>query len=267
MPFGRNNHGGRRSNSGRKRVSETLGPRDRFGGLHRFFFGTPTQNVEETPNNDPTDTATVAVTNELTDAQVANVENRVLPNYDAQDDMFDEELSKRGKTITDSENLSFQRKAIMEKSFYQNVYSNISNAGVLWHLPPSYIQRPKFSMKERWKDFFQLRVFNWIPEAMIGDSWVPSCPNCDKPLTKNGRGCLPRIVFDQTENYWLNAPNKYTCFPCKDTFDDSQDTNENEKYSFRSTSELILKQIGASHPEILDLFPCHLTKKMPSTNI
>ena len=227
MPFGRNNHGGRRSNSGRKRASEALGPRDRLGGLHRIFFGTQTQNADETQNNediDPTATTIVPVTNAITNARETTTENPTenptetptetpteipaLPNYDAQDDNFDALLSRRGKTVSDSENLSFQRKAILEKSFYENACKNISDLGVLWYLPPSYIKRPKFGMKDRWKDFFQLRVFNWIPELMIGNDWVPLCPNCNNRLQKNGRGCAPRIVFDHTENYWLNAPNK-----------------------------------------------------------
>ena len=39
--------------------------------------------------------------------------------------------------------------------------------------------------------------------------------------------------------------------------------NENEKhtYSFRSTSPEIMNQILMRHPEIYDLFPCHLSKK------
>ena len=111
------------------------------------------QNSAENQNNanvEPTATAIVPVTNEQANTQD---ETPVLPNYDAQYDMFDESLSKRGKIIAESENLSFQRKAIMDKSFYQSAYRNISESGVLWHLPPSYIKRPKFSIKERWKDF------------------------------------------------------------------------------------------------------------------
>ena len=67
-------------------------------------------------------------------------------------------------------------------------------------------------------------------------------------------------MFDQTENYWLNAPNKYICSKCKDEAE-NPDTNEIDRYVFRSTSEAILKQIGVSHPEVLELFPCYLTRK------
>ena len=260
MPFGRNNHGGRRANSGRRRTSDTLGPLDRQGGLHRFFGGVFGGRQAQNTTEDAEPTVANA------DAQNTNrreeaIEVPILPNYDAQDDMFDELLSRRGKSISDSDNLSFQRKAILEASFYNEAYKNISEFGILWTLPPSYIKRPQFSLRERWKDFFKLRVYTWIPEAMIGNNWSPLCPNCNKPLTKNGRGCAPRIVFDQTENYWLNAPTKYICVPCKDEAGDMNDTDDNDKYSFRSTSEAILKQIGASHPEVLELFPCYLTRK------
>ena len=244
MPFGRNNHCGRRSNSGRKRTSDTLGPLDRQGGLHRFFGGIfggrQTQNVDETQNNedtDPTAMAIVPVTNAETTTETPTktptetpTETPALPNYDTQDDNFHVllSLSRRGKTVADPENLSFQRKAILEKSFYHNACKNISDLGVLWYLSPSYIKRPKFGMKDRWKDFFQLRVFNWIPELMIGNDWVPLCPNCNNRLQKNDRGCAPRIVFDQTEDYWLNAPNKYICLKCKEEAEDPE-TNETDK--------------------------------------
>ena len=150
---------------------------------------------------------------------------------------------------------------IMDKVFYDTAYKNISQFGTCWHYPPTCIKKTKFPITERWKDFFQLRVFTWIPEAMICDDWIPSCPHCNESLVKNGRGCLPRIVFDQNTNYWLNAPTKYMCVKCKDKIDNTSQTSDNDTYSFRSTSDVILKQIGATHPEILELFPCHITRK------
>ena len=62
--------------------------------------------------------------------------------------------------------------------------------------PSAIIHKPKQQFQDRWLDFFQLRVFNWIPEAMVGRHWKPKCPNCDKDLDKNGHSAEPRLVFD-----------------------------------------------------------------------
>ena len=109
-------------------------------------------------------------------------------------------------------------------------------------------------------DFFRLRIFNWIPEALIGKEWKPKCPNCKIPLLRNGHGGVPRIVFDLHDNYWLNAPNKYICKDCESKYKQNL-LPANQSYSFRSTSKEIMNEIKQTHPEIYDAFPCFLTAR------
>ena len=99
MPVDRNSHGGRRANSGWRHTSQTLGPPDRQGGLHRFFGG----NFGGRQTQDNTEDAEHVAVNAL--VPVANNQDRILqeltpeilPNYGAHDDGFDEQLAHRGK--------------------------------------------------------------------------------------------------------------------------------------------------------------------------
>ena len=149
MPFGRNSHGGRRANSGRRHTSETLGAPDRQGGLHRFFsapffVGRQTQDTTEDAEHIAAN-ALVPVANQDTNLQEPTPET--LPNYDAHDDGFDEQLSQKGKhrkLFTESSNLGVQRKMIMDKVSYDTAYKNISQYGICWHNPPTYIKKTKF---------------------------------------------------------------------------------------------------------------------------
>ena len=88
---------------------------------------------------------------------------------------------------------------------------------------------------------------------MIGRQWKPKCPNCDKDLVKNGHSAEPRLVFDAYDNYWLNAPNRYYCKDCHDQSSDGR------KFSFRTTSNEIMDELKSTYPELMDLFPCHMT--------
>ena len=157
-----------------------------------------------------------------------------IPNFDADEDIFnDDELSFTGKRISASENLMFQQEVIMSPKYYKMAYERIDKLGALWDHPPTYIKNGKNPLQKSWLDFFRLRIFNWIPEVLIGDnSWKTSCPNCRKELSKNGNGNPPRLVFDQYDNYWLNALNRYICLTCRNTNDMIQNENEKLTYSF-----------------------------------
>ena len=113
--------------------------------------------------------------------------------------------------------MSKQIKKITSTTYKDKDYKNVEENGILWDIPPSLVVNPKHSMKKRWIDFFQLRVFNWFPEAMLGKDWRPDCPYCGNSLFNNGLSNTPRLIFNQMENYWLNAPDKYFCKPCKTT--------------------------------------------------
>ena len=60
-------------------------------------------------------------------------------------------------------------------------------------------------------------------------------------------------MFDQYENYWLNAPEKFQC--------KNYEGKTGCKFNFLTTDDKILKQIGAIDPEILELFPCYVTQR------
>ena len=123
----------------------------------------------------------------------------------------------------------------------------------MWVFPPAIISKPNHEFHDRRLDFFKLHVFDWIPEAMIGRHWKPKCPNCDRDLVKNGHSTEPRLVFDTYENYWLNAPNRYYCKECHAR------SNDGRKFSYRTTCNEIMEQLKSTHPELIDLFRCHMT--------
>ena len=269
----RRRHGGSRAGSGRKRRSETLGPPQ--GHSITNYFTSPTRANTATPNrtdntpelpvqNPATATTATNVTTETPprpntatthnpNATAAQADQYNRPNCNA-DDMFDETVFIKGRKKKESSiNLKIQQAEIVDKSFYEKAYSNIEQEGILWFFPPAIIRKPKHELQDRWLDFFKLRVFNWIPEAMISRQWKPKCPNCNKELTKHGNKAEPRLVFDAYDNYWLNAPNRYYCKDCHDR------SSDGINYTFRSTSPGIMEQLKSTHPELLDLFPCHMT--------
>ena len=112
-----------------------------------------------------------------------------------------------------------------------------------------------------WLDFFKMRSFNWIPEAMIGDKWRPLFPNCGRNLRCNEHRNPPRLIFDQYDNYWLNSPTKYICQECGEASKDCVNPLERKKSSFNSTSHEIMQQIESSFPELIENFPCHISFK------
>ena len=260
--------GGSRPNSGRKLRSQTLGPPQR-NALTNYFNSTnnattPTRTLRSTRNSqaaasDANTTAAARNTQIAHQAVEANnptpnyVRNNMpdMPNFNAED-ILDDSLSFNAKFVKSSKNLKLQIDYITTLHFYSSTRANIEEHGKLSWYPPQLVKTPTVDIKERWLDFFKLRVFNWIPEAMIGEGWRPSCPNCNNKLSKNGNAIEPRLVFDLHENYWLNSPHRYICSDCK---------NNEKAYNFRSTSPELVKQLESTHPEIAALFPCHLTKK------
>lgn len=166
--------------------------------------------------------------------------------------MLDEDASFiRAKRIKDSTNLQEQKKKILSDSTYTQAVRNVKN-GQFWEYPKDHIVRTSHCLKDCWKDFYQLRVFHWMPSIILGGSWKPTCLNCGEKCIGSGRNNPPRLVFDQFNNYWLNAPEKYKCHSCIDNESD-------EKCYFLSTDPLILKQIANQNPELFDMFPCHLS--------
>ena len=270
MPY-RRKHGGSRAGSGRKAKSLTLGPVQTRNSLENFGFSsqqsrqrdstTPSASQEIIPHETRNTTREITTETQTTAIVPARVTRSTqssandAPNFNA-DDIFDESVFDKGKKIHDSENLKIQRQAINSSKYYKNWSRKIEETGVLWDNPPSLIKKPKFGIKKRWLDFFQMRVFNFFPEAMIGKNWSPYCPNCKQKLSRNGHFLEPRLVFDQYDNYWLNAPNKYICRECE-----ISDAPNKKAYNFRTTSNEIMNQIRDCHPEIYNLFPCYITSK------
>ena len=222
----RRKHGGSRQGSGRKLRSQTLGP-PQSHSLTNYFSTTGTSSTansnltttarrptRQTATQNTSHTTTTAHTSQRTNATRQPIPNNVqnnVPNNNA-DEIVDESIFMTGKTsIKTSKNLRVQRETILSSEFYASACSNIEEKGILWWHPPQLIKKPTHNIKERWLDYFKLRIFNWIPHAMIGGDWKPDCPHCKKKLSSNGHKLEPRIVFDYHENYLLNAPNKCIC--------------------------------------------------------
>ena len=180
-----------------------------------------------------------------------------MPNLDS-DEIYDDSLLKRGKKMASSRNLNLQKSAI-SKAFYRNKWHKNVSEGIMWDRPPDFVMNPKHKLEERWFDFFQLPVFNWMPDAILGDKMKCHCPNCKQKLSKNGNGNLPRLVFGTHQNYWLNAPSKYICTACEAA--SKAFPEEKIQYSWVSSSETIMTQIWSQNPEVYELFPCHLSAK------
>lgn len=255
MPGKKGKSGGKRNNSGRRAKNQTWGSLNATGGLHNFNFTSSQTSVAatSTPSTASPAPAPARETTTLEPTLLAST----LPNNDS-DELFDEELCKRGKNLSQSQNLLLQRTAISKKTYREKASKMVKDHGVLWDRPPDIMKHPKHSLKERWLDFFKLRVFNWMPEALTDGDLNCVCPNanCKKKLAKNGNGVLPRLVFDTHENYWLNSPSKYICTACEDKCKANPELKI--QYSWNSSSESILNQL---EPELTDLFPCYLSAR------
>ena len=262
--------GGARKNAGRKRRSQTLGrPGEQRNqpSLQNFFgsqesTATLTQAVAETKDDDdlPLIEAPMPMPIEAAEA-VEAVRPQFMPNNDVDPMDYDDNIHSKGKRLENSMNLSRQKQHIMSSAYYKKAFSKVDNEGMLWDIPPTLIKKTKAPMQMCWLDFFQLRIFNWIPEAMIDKDWRPLCPHCNVNLSRNGHTNPPLLVFDLYDNYWLNSPNKYICQSCED-FSNSCDNEEDKRQSyFTSTSSEILQQIGASYQELVDMFPCETSHK------
>lgn len=149
----------------------------------------------------------------------------------------------------------------MQESYRKKAFDAIKNDGIFWKHPPSMVVKA-LQLKSCWTEFFKLPVFHWMPEAILGSQWKPKCPCCNKKLTKWGVGLEPRLVFGQCKNYWLYAPQVYICQTCRDANAEAKRKGEKTvKYQYYDTSEEVLKQIDDIHPELHNVFPCHLTSR------
>lgn len=222
---------------------------------------TSISSVTPTPTQNTTTTSGARASAETIRIQEQSTERNNPPNNDV-DDTVDESLFHRGKIISKSINLRSQKEALTNNSAYYNkAYKNVQEKGILWEKPPDMIVQP-YPLKDCWMRFFKLRVFHWIPDAMLGKHWKPVCPCCKKNLTRWGHQVEPRLVFDQHENYWLYAPDRYYCSTCATYNSSIKDTNEKKRHTiYYSTSKAIMDQIEAINPELIDLFPCNLSSK------
>lgn len=298
-----NNHGGSRDGSGRRPKNKTWGtPSQREKnqtGVDTFFSSSNPKSSTTTSSSSRSRTQTRTQTHDVRTVQRQpvssapttddgnNTEKRASdssistspatrapevesnPNYDVVEEAVDREL-KRGKKISKSKNLKDQVKRIMETKNYVSVHKRVKETGQMWSHPPTLIMKnTKYCLQECWKEFFQLPVFSWIPDAMLGSDWKPSCPNCNCKLVCNGRSHPPRLIYGQHGNYWLHAPQKYKCTPCEDKYKPPKKNNNNnnannqppkekKQYIFSSTCDAVMKQIRIANPELMDIFPCYL---------
>lgn len=278
----RGRSGGKRNGSGRRPKNRTWGPRDTAQGLERHFRPVNSQPpVSRTTQN--SSTTTNETSNEgVEDNHTAQVElpplppspprparppprrqeiaENLLPDNDLDNDVLQlgDNVATKGKRISGSTNLRLQHEAIMSPGYFKKAVEKIKSFGMCWDHSPTIVKDMALNLVTCWMAFFQLRVFNWIPEYIIGGNWKPKCPNCHNPLAKNGRTNPPRLVFDQNNNYWLNAPQRYICTTC-DRENKRNPSAEQKHVSYTSTSDEILKQIKLSEPEVMEMFPCYLT--------
>lgn len=290
-----NNHGGARKDSGRPAKNKTWGtPNQRQKnqtGLDTFFSGqTPNSSIPSSsrqtqtqePQTQPVPTQAPNTNNSSSSSSGRNsnvnstmTEPQPEPNYDVIEEAVSRE-SRRGKAISKSPSLRDQVKRIMETKNYLHVHKRVKQHGQMWSHPPTMIvKNTKYPLQECWKEFFQLPVFSWLPDAMLGEEWRPTCPNCKGKLVCNGRSNPPRLVFGQHGNYWLHAPQKYKCQPCEDKYkppkknkdnnnannQNNQPPKEKKQYIFTSTCDTVMRQIKVANPELIDLFPCYLMNR------
>ena len=260
-------HGGRRSNSGPKCQNQRLGePVARMQRIEAFFSNPPVQAAEpvappETQVHQTNGPSTAAqdvdgTADQETDTAVGQITNADLrlPNYNAEEYHSGNEAEEKGKNVKESINLHKQKKRILTEIYYGASSEAIKKKGQFWVHKPTRVVNTLNPIQNCWIDFFQLRVFNWIPSAVLGGDWKPNCPTCQNKCKQNGHKHPPRLVFDAHENYWLNAPEVYQCSTCTKAKSDG-------KKNFLSTDSEIMKQIGLSDPELLEIFPCHLSHK------
>eukprot|EP00957_Ditylum_brightwellii_P058115 4407274-Ditylum_brightwellii.AAC.1 len=165
-----------------------------------------------------------------------------------------EKVSTKGKRISGLTNLRIQREMIMTPEYQDKAMEEINTFGNVWDHPADVMKDMSLSIENCWLAFFKHRIFNWMPEYIIGNNWKPKCPCCRKSLAKNGQTNPPRLVFDQHNNYWLNAPQRYICITC-DKENKKNPNAEQKKVSYAFTSSEILRQIEIAEPEVMDLFP------------
>lgn len=257
-----NGHGGRRDNAGRKpkgRPNNQPSITSFISTARNISTNNPTSNSTRNTHTQGSSTRTTQPQTETTQnsatatgATRRNTPQRpisfTLPNHDVVDDNIREETpTEKGKRVSDSVNLREQKKAITQDAYFKKAW-NLCDSGQCWDIPPAHLKNTTHGIKDCWKDFFKLPVFNWIPEALMGPGkWKPCCPNCGHKLVKNGKNKPPRLIFGQNENYWLNAPQMYKCSKCEE---------KRTGYLFTETHDEIMKQLP---PEIFNLFPCHLS--------
>ena len=187
------------------------------------FFGSQESNTTLTPtvaergeNEDlPLIEAPMPMPIEAAEAGEA-VRPAIMPNNDVDQMDYDKDIHSKGERLENSVNLSRHKQHIISNAYYKKAFNKVDNDGMLWDISPTLIKKTKAPMQLCWLFFFQLRIFNWIPEAMIDKDWRPLCPDCNMNLSRNGHTNPPRLVFDLCDNYWLNSPNKYVCQTCED---------------------------------------------------
>ena len=87
---------------------------------------------------------------------------------------------------------------------------------ILWFIPREVVSGCGGDLTKAWKLFFQMRVFTWRPEAIIGGGWKPCCVTCGKndEVKEHTHSHPPRLVYDRHDNYILNVPVRYACGRC-----------------------------------------------------
>jgi hypothetical protein len=123
-------------------------------------------------------------------------------------------------------------------------------------------------MREGWKDFFKMDVYNWVPSVLLSKNdipWLPMCPNtnCIHKCTRNGFNNSPRIVYGMHENYILNAPERYRCKPCQikrsTHFALNLPKKEAPRCEWNSLDQHIMEQVKDSNHGMFYEFPCVLS--------
>ena len=253
--------GGTRKNSGRRMTNQTWGDRNKRESLQNFFQIIPVRSEREsTQVNDEVPRPTAPKVPIAKDVQRDQLDNAYhnLPNHDAFYDFEEDEFVNKGKKIGSSRNQKLQQQFICTKNYYDSAKCKIVDFGKMWDFPPTFVTKTSRGLKDCWLDFFKLRIFNWIPEAVLGETWYPKCPNCNRKLARNGHSNKPRLVFDQHDNYWLNAPNKYICRNCEDENKACENDKDKKQCSFTSSCDIVMQQIKSVKPELYDCFPCEI---------
>lgn len=259
-----NGHGGARRNSGRKKKV------DRNQPSVASFFNTPrtppassSQPATRTPaSSSQAQSSTTSTQNTRTPTtRTQTSTTTTTPNNDV-DANVDNSMYKIGKKMAGSQNLIRQKKRLMTDAYLAESTRKIQQEGVFWDHPPSMVVKAIPNLKSCWMEFFQLPVFNWVPEAVLGSHWKPRCPNCNKKLAKNGVKLEPRLVFGQHQNYWLNSRQRYRCSHCEDRNKVAKQKGEPSIiWNFNDSCEGVMKQIEETNPELANIFPCHMQKK------